>query len=107
MVLIVVAMVLAVAVPVMAWCAARGSLPANGVVGIRTRATRRSPEAWRAAHRAALPVVLAGGVVVLLLAVLAVVREPADPEIAGLVLLGVDVLVLIGAGVVAQRAATA
>ncbi|MBB3050370.1 hypothetical protein FHS23_001365 [Prauserella isguenensis] len=35
--------------------AASGELPNNGSVGIRTRATRESLEAWRAGHEAALP----------------------------------------------------
>ena len=36
--------------------AADGRLPHNGGVGIRTRRTTRSPEAWCAGHAAALPV---------------------------------------------------
>lgn len=36
--------------------AADGRLAHNGGVGIRTRRTTRSPEAWRAGHAAALPV---------------------------------------------------
>jgi len=38
--------------------AGRGALPHNGAVGIRTRATQASDEAWRAAHEAALPAML-------------------------------------------------
>lgn len=34
---------------------AAGSLVPNALIGIRTRATRRSREAWDAAHLAALP----------------------------------------------------
>ncbi len=35
--------------------AGQGGIEMNGLVGIRTRATRASPEAWRAGHAAALP----------------------------------------------------
>lgn len=39
---------------VVARAAASGRLGRNGVVGIRTRATQASDEAWRAAHAAAV-----------------------------------------------------
>lgn len=39
------------------------SLPLNGLIGIRTRATRRSEAAWIAAHDAARPALLASSVI--------------------------------------------
>ncbi|CAL8900068.1 hypothetical protein KVA01_09990 [Kocuria varians] len=36
---------------------ATGGMGRNGAVGIRTRATKRSDDAWQAGHAAALPVV--------------------------------------------------
>lgn len=41
-------------------------LPGNGVLGVRTPETRRSPEAWELANRAAGPAFLGSGLVLLL-----------------------------------------
>lgn len=43
-----------------------GSLPGNGVLGVRTPETRQSPEAWRLANRAAGPAFLGAGLVLVL-----------------------------------------
>lgn len=43
-----------------------GRLPGNGVLGVRTPETRRSPEAWEMANRAAGPAFLGAGLAVLL-----------------------------------------
>lgn len=43
-----------------------GRLPGNGVLGVRTPETRRSPEAWELANRAAAPAFLGSGLVLLL-----------------------------------------
>ena len=43
-----------------------GRLPGNGVLGVRTPETRRSPEAWDLANRAAGPAFLGSGLVLLL-----------------------------------------
>lgn len=43
-----------------------GMLPGNGVLGVRTPETRRSPEAWELANRAAGPAFLGSGLVLLL-----------------------------------------
>lgn len=43
-----------------------GRLPGNGVLGVRTPETRRSPEAWELANRAAAPSFLGAGLVLLL-----------------------------------------
>jgi uncharacterized membrane protein len=108
MALAVTAMILAIVVVAMTLAAARGALSANGLLGIRTPATQRSDDAWRAGHRAALPVVTSGGVVGFVGA-LAVVGGAVPPgftaETAGLVLIVLEgVAVSVGA-VVADRAA--
>lgn len=43
-----------------------GKLPGNDVLGVRTPETRRSPEAWELANRAAGPAFLGSGLVLLL-----------------------------------------
>ena len=50
---------------VLGWLSLVGSLPPNGLAGIRTPYTRKSPENWYAAHRAAAPVMIWAGVAVL------------------------------------------
>jgi uncharacterized membrane protein len=102
------AVVLAVLVVAMTRAAARGRLPANGLLGIRTPATQRSDTAWRAGHRAAFPVVTWGGLVVLFgaLAVLVgAVPSAFTPETAGLVLIALEGIVVVVGAVVADRAA--
>ena len=47
-----------------------GRLPGNGVLGVRTPETRRSPEAWELANRAAGPAFLGSGLVLLLLSLI-------------------------------------
>ena len=49
----------------LAWAGSQRTLAPNGVVGIRLPATRRSDEAWYAAHQAAAgPLGVGGGVCV-------------------------------------------
>lgn len=43
-----------------------GKLPGNGILGVRTPETRRSPEAWESANKAAGPAFIASGVTLLL-----------------------------------------
>lgn len=50
---------------VLGWMSLLGSLPPNGLAGIRTAYTRQSPENWYATHRAAAPVLIWVGVAVL------------------------------------------
>lgn len=46
----------------LAWAGSQRKLPPNSVAGIRLPATRRSPEAWYAAHQAAAgPLGVGGG----------------------------------------------
>lgn len=88
--------------------AARGLIPANGLIGLRTPALLRSEEGWRAGHRAALRIMAPAGVVVAGAAVAVAVLEPWGEQggyVAGLVLLGVLVAVAVLATVVAHRTA--
>ncbi|MCR3720676.1 MULTISPECIES: SdpI family protein [Prauserella salsuginis group] len=93
-----------------------GELPRNGGIGIRTRATQVSVEAWRAGHEAALPAArkafrigcVGAGIGVLVLVVLLV----ADlPILLGMIAPGICQLVQLGyvgyAVSVANRAARA
>ncbi|MFD9829043.1 SdpI family protein [Tsukamurella tyrosinosolvens] len=89
---------------------ARGRLLPNQRVGIRTPSTVQSPEAWRAGHRAALPVyaVLVPLAACLDAAILVAVKRGVSPGAVGLLLIASSVVlvvvVVIGA-VVAGRAA--
>ena len=108
MALLVVAALLPLLLIAVTAAAARGAIPANGLVGIRTPATQRSEEAWRAAHRAALAVVVPGGVLVAVAGVvLAVLRRGSDATGPGLVLLGAFLVVALAGLALAQRAAGA
>jgi hypothetical protein len=53
------AVALSVLATVIARVAGRGNVEANGSVGIRTPALRSSDAAWRAGHRAAVPILVA------------------------------------------------
>lgn len=66
--------------------AALGALGPNPYVGIRTDATRRSPGAWRAAHRSVLVLVGAGTVVGVLFAVAGIATDRDGSSIAALLL---------------------
>lgn len=105
----VITIVLAVVVTFVIWGAAAGRLSANGLVGIRTRATQSSESAWRAAHRAALRVAVPFGVIVSVgcAAALMGIVPGSGIEAFGLVALGFYALGLVASAVVAQRAARA
>lgn len=47
----------------------RGRLPRNSFAGVRTRASMRSEEAFRAANRVAAPLTVAGGAVLVLIGI--------------------------------------
>jgi len=100
--------ILAVLIWAVTAAAAHGTLSANGLIGIRTPATQRSEEAWRASHRAALRLLTPTSLVVAIAGLIVALVPPVTRsvgEAGGLVLLGVYVLALIGAGVIAHRAA--
>jgi uncharacterized membrane protein len=88
--------------------AATGKLSANGAVGIRTRATQRSPETWQAAHRAAAKLLVPASAVVLVCAVLALAgvgTELGTQEVLGGILLGIQAAAVIVSAFIAQNAA--
>jgi uncharacterized membrane protein len=87
-----------------------GSLSPNGLLGIRTRATRSSDEAWYVGHRAAQPVLRLTGLACLAsmagLLVLGTTSAGDDVVVlAGLASYAVVVLLLVVAAVRADRAA--
>ena len=81
--------------------AAFGALGPNAYVGIRTDATRSSPAAWQAAHRAVLVLVGIGTLVGIALAVAGVVTAEGGGSTAAIV------LTLASAGVLAATVAMA
>lgn len=94
-------------------CSADGAAP-DPLVGIRTRATKSSPQAWVRGHRAALPLARASGLLSLVVTaavVLAAVLGSAGvvPRTAASVLAVVGFLAVVGtcgaAALVADRAA--
>lgn len=94
---------------------ARGALPRNGAIGIRTKATKSSDAAWDVGHRAAVPLMRWTtwfGVLMTVVTIVAVIvlRPGEGPgwEVAAPILGFVGVFVgLMAAGVVADRAAKA
>lgn len=103
----IITIVLATVVTAVVWSAAVGRVPANGMVGIRTQATQQSASTWRAAHRAALRIVLPSSIVIVALSVVTLVAIPSgwNAGTMGLALLGIYTVALIASGAVAQRAA--
>lgn len=94
--------------PALSWLAARGTLPMNPIAGIRIPSTMRSPAAWRAGHRGALPWTVVTAVVVVagaLVMMLARPRSGAPTVVWPLCLAGVLIIGTIVASVVASRAA--
>lgn len=94
-------------------CAVDGSTP-DPLIGIRTRATKSSPEAWVGGHRAALPLARTSGQLSLpfTAAVIAAVAAGASavvPEATAAVLAAAGLLTVLGTGtaasIVADRAA--
>lgn len=92
--------------------AANGDLPRNGLIGLRTKATRRSDAAWTAGHQAAIPWVrlsvgLGSGLAILG----AIVSFTSVPVVIPAVLSGLGYLAFVGlllwAIPVANRAAKA
>ena len=98
----------AVSVP-LARLAADGRLRLNDVAGIRTRSTKSSDAAWRAGHAAALPVLVPGVPVAVVVVVLAVVLQMTRGGMWGFTVgaagFAVQISLLLWSARVADRAA--
>lgn len=100
---------------VFAWMAHAGSagtLPRNGAVGIRTRTTKSSDEAWYAAHRAAASMMRAAAVasaaaLALAVACLVLPVPEAVPMAVAIVGFVIALALLLAGWMRAQRAAKA
>jgi hypothetical protein len=88
------------------WLASRGILPINPVAGIRLPSTTCTPEAWRAGHRAALPVLVVTVVVMIATATALLLGADPDRPHPGIVLATAGVL-LVGTLVSSAAAASA
>lgn len=99
------AVALALLVTIVTVLAGRGTIPANGLIGIRTPATQRTDETWTEGHKAATPLLVALSAVVLVVGTIAffATRQStaATAGVVGLGLFGVD---LVGIVVAAVRA---
>lgn len=87
--------------------ASSGRTGPNRGIGIRTAATRSSPEAWRAAHRAAAPIMQFAAMVSLVTGVVVLFLRSSPSLFWGVLLVGavlLAVLSVVGA-IVADRAA--
>lgn len=86
-----------------------GTLDRSGAVGIRTRATRASDEAWRAGHRAAHGAVRAAGLFCLAFGVLTTALALTVPDSAAVAVVlstaGTGYVALVVALAVASRRA--
>jgi len=87
--------------------ASNGRIGPNPGMGIRTAATRSSPEAWEAAHRAAMPIMQFAAVVSLATGVVVLFLRSSPTLFWGVLLVGVALLAsltVVGA-ILADRAA--
>lgn len=100
MVVPVLVLIVAIAVPFAVILCAAGVVPRGAWLGIRTAATMASDEAWQAGHRAAILPVSGGGV----LSVLMAMALFGDDALSGLALLPMA-LGVVGGAVLASRAA--
>ncbi len=92
--------------------AMNGRLGPNSTVGLRTRATRKSPQAWQVAHESALPVLRWTACMTTAVGVLSLIILFASDgaEWAEVLSAGSGVILVIGvviAGIRGHRAATA
>ena len=103
------AVALALLVTVVTVLAGRGTIPANGLIGIRTPATQRTDETWTEGHKAATPTLVTLSAVVLVVATVASVATrqstAATADVVGLGLFGVDLVGIVVAGVRAHSVA--
>lgn len=91
------------------WRAASGKLGRNDLVGVRTRVTMSSDEAWQTGHRAALgPTLLSGAMTVLWCTscmIVPALRTPVSVIVASVVLVGGALLSIPAAHSAVHRAA--
>lgn len=80
----------------------RRKLPRNWILGLRTRSTLKSDDAWFAAHEAAGRFIAGGGVILMVTGVVVLLLNPSDAVILSGATLGVGVLVV--GGVIGVRA---
>lgn len=108
MMIVVTTMAVAILCAAITFGASRGKIPSNSAIGIRTYATQRNEAAWVNAHRAAANIVVPSSAAILVSGVvvsIGVTRPWGQLEIQGAVLLGLLVISIIWAAIVAQRAA--
>jgi len=89
--------------------ASNGRIGPNPGMGIRTTATRSSPEAWQAAHRAAMPIMQFAAIVSLATGVVVLFLRSSPNLFWGVLLVGVALLTALSVtgAIVADRAAKA
>lgn len=107
MTVILIAMALSVLFTSMTAAAARGLLKNNGAIGIRTRATMRNQGAWQRGHASALPVTLITSALVVVTGATILLSDwQADSaETAGGALIGITIVGLLVAALIANRSA--
>ena len=84
----------AVAIIVVTNRAANGALGPNAGFGIRTKATRSSPEAWQAAHRAAKPFAQFGAVVMIACGCVVFGLSTVPEALVAVALVGIGLMVV-------------
>ena len=89
--------------------ASNGRIGPNPGMGIRTTATRSSPEAWQAAHRAAMPIMQFAAVVSLATGVVVLFLRSSPNLFWGVLLVGIVLLAAlsVAGAIVGDRAAKA
>ena len=87
--------------------ASNGRIGPNPGMGIRTTATRSSPEAWQAAHRAAMPIMQFAAIVSLATGVVVLFLRSSPTLFWGILLVGAALLAAlsVAGAIVADRTA--
>lgn len=68
--------------------ASKGEIPLNSEVGIRTKWTKSSPEAWIAAHKAALPTMLTSSIICIITGVVTLLLSIVSGNIINILVSG-------------------
>jgi uncharacterized membrane protein len=103
-----VAIALALLVTAITALAGRGTIPANGLIGIRTPATQQTSETWAEGHKAATPTLVALSAVVLIVGTIGLfATQRSNEDATDFVGLGLLALDLVGFVVAALRANSA